>query len=229
MNGMTKFGLDTLTIQETQQDSTASAKVAEFEAAGRALLPKLEEADRNLSQEKANWEKLKRLALEMADTNKTKSIAVAEFKAGCIEECIANFGAVDEAGRAGQLRTRTDALTLANDAYFYLMEVVIPDGEEATLLAQLRVRQVETVTASITSLLNDARTQQKLAGVFEAEGRIAFIGGKSSELEALYHKAVIAEKSAEDALARFRAGRAKLAEQRAALGIITSRQVKNAI
>jgi hypothetical protein len=223
----TSVGPSLLALLETKQDGNVEGTIAELESMARDLVPVLEAAKGKLQACDEKTAEYRRMARALNDQITVESAALSTFRGECVAERFDNFSAVDVVGLSQQLRTRTDALKLNQDAYSWLMEVGSQDAVEATLEATLQLRGVQKAEVSVYASLSEARTNKALSAAFAEETTLGVVGGRTSALFALVDEAIKAEAMAREALTDFRKRRAKLDVAKRAAGYITSSQVPN--
>ena len=229
MNGLerTAVGPNLLALLETKQDGNVETTIAELESMARDLVPALEAANKKLQACEEQTAEYRRMGRALNDQIALESAAVSKFRSECITERFSNFSAVDVLGLSQQLRARSDALTLNRESYQWLMEVGSQDAVEAGLEATLQLRIVQTGEVTVFAALSQARTNRSLAAAFAEEGTLGVVGGRTSTLFAAVDQARKDEDTARAAIADFRARRAKLEQQKRAVGYLTSTNLKH--
>ncbi len=164
---------------------------------------------------------LGKTASELAALHADVAASCARKRLAGWDEVIATVTACDTLGIAQTLAPMEHQLAFIADATDLLTFKRIPAARLAMLEARLNLRKIEALETQLMADISHARTLEKLSGVFEAEGRVAFIGETTSALRRAAEEAARQVRVAEDALREERKKQLASEQQRFASGQVT--------
>jgi|SRR6185437_12925459 len=226
---MTTPELNALPVIEIDNPATAKQQLPAAEASLRAA---------SAAQEQAEALKTERLEVEAEDRRAEDFLrkeidahteARKDKYAKVNHELRALRESCDVKSLAQDLKADEDTLALLTNVRADLIERLMPLHKLETLESEVALSYAKASEADLLALVSHIRTVIRLEDAYKEEGRIGFIGQRTQELIGIARDLREAAAQTEN---RYREARAAFEKQQAALvsrGIVTRRNVNNAI